>query len=213
VTADFATASLAALGLLTVLAAAILGGAALLRAIGRLRHDPFQDLYGRHYGYRAPLTPDPLLPLALAIEIHVFKPLFRRHPRVVWQNTSLAAHGFATGRAFRHGEGVTLLLDDGANLPFVVVLMDLTAVGLPDVKVGLQSGLLQTHGHPYAAPLLLSRRPLDQRTVAEALKRFPALGVTMEAARAAADEVLAGTPPALTVLVGALAEAKGAPQG
>lgn len=196
--------ALAAIGLIATLGAAALVLALVLRAARRVLNDDFAGLYGTYYGYRAALKPDPSLPLPLGVQLDIVRSPWRRRPRGIWQNPALDAHGYVTGTAYRNSEGFAVVLDEKANLPFIITLLDLTRLGIPDIKVGIQSGHLQAHKHPYAAPLLFSRRPLDQRAAAQALGRFAAIGVTPEEARAVAEQALAGTPPAMTVLASAL---------
>lgn len=186
------TAVLAALGLIVCLAALAIALFLTLRAARRLGKDEFAGLYGTYYGYRAALNPDPLLPLPLGVELDILPSPWRRYPRAVWHNPSLPAYSTVVGRAYRNAEGFTVVLDEGANLPFLIVLLDLARLGMPDIKLGIQSGMLSTRKHPYAATVLFSRRPLDQRAAAEALKRFGAFGITIDEAKAIAEQALAG---------------------
>jgi hypothetical protein len=189
----FPIAALAVLGALACVAALLLLAFFLVRAIRRLGRDEFSGLYGTYYGYRAPLNPDPLLPLPLGVQLDILRNPWGGRPRAVWQNPSLEAGVYATGHAYRSEEGLTVLLDVGTSLPFAIALLDLAPVGIPDVKVGVQAGMLHALKYPYAACVLFSRHPLDQQHAAEALKRFGAFRIKPDEARAIAERALKGT--------------------
>lgn len=183
----FPIAALAVLGALACVAAFLVAAFFLMRALRRLSGDEFAGLYGTYYGYRAPFNPDPLVPLPLGVQLDITRDRWGRQPRALWQNPALEAGLYARGRAYRSEEGFTVLLDQGTSLPFAIVVLDLTRLGIPDIKVGVQSGMLHALKHPYAASVLFSRHPLDQRRVAEALKRFGAFRIKIEEAQSIAQ--------------------------